>query len=287
MTAGKRRRVKIALAALAVAWLAKTFLLPFLFPPYHPHRTPKMDNIPPRIAALFEKTRPVCFGRFMIDVPEKARVVWGPAGVPYEFVTYPGEGPKLRVEIASKVQEISNEKHNKEPSMLIGVFESVNPESKIVVGYQSTIDAFFAQLHSYIRLGQTAFVQSIPSSPLSGETPDQNGIFPDDPTAYKRDVEELQDIARRLRLRADDEAPEEPGVCLESAFLPSSLDYAIEHIRIGFRFPEYPDVSVSIWTHSTDPGHEPGLRAHRDPARRRAGDGAVARRRTAGAVATS
>jgi hypothetical protein len=262
MTSKKRRIIKIALAVALGAWLVKAFLLPLLFPPYHPDRTPKMDKIPPRIAALFGKTRPVCFGRFMIDVPETARVVWGPAGVPYEFITYPGEGPKIKAEIAAKIARITSEKHNEEPSMLIGVFDSVNPESKVVVGYESTIDAFFAQLHSYIRLGQTVFVQSIPSSGLFVSDTSVPSGRRHDKTAYKYDVEELQDIARRLRLRADDEAPEEAGVCLESAFLPSSLDYQIEHIRIGFRFPEYPDVSVSIWTHSTDhPSKEDTLEA--------------------------
>ncbi|MDR1661490.1 MAG: hypothetical protein LBR95_03555 [Azoarcus sp.] len=251
MTPKNRRIAKIVLAVAVGAWLAKAFVLPLIFPTYHPDRTPKMDNIPPRIAALFERTKSVCFGRFMIDVPKTARVAWGPADVPYKLITYPGEGPKIKAEIAEKIAKITSEKHQKEPSMLIGVFESANPESKIVVGYKDSTYNGFVQLHSYIRLGQTAFVQTRPSFPLSGETPIK-GIYPDDPTAYKRAVAQLQDVARRLRLRADDEAPEEHGICIEGGFIFSPLDYEHERIGIGFRFPEYPDVSFSIEVMSRD-----------------------------------
>jgi hypothetical protein len=269
----KRRIAKLALAALAGAWVAKAFLLPLLFPPYHPDRTPKMDDIPPRIEALFETTRSVCFGRFMIDVPETAQVAWGPADVPYKMITYPGEGPKLQAEIAAKIEKITSEKHNEEPSMLIGVFDSVNPESKIVVGYQSSIDAFFAQLHSYIRLGQTAFVQSIPSSGLfvTDKSNPSRSNRKHDKTAYKQDVDELQDTARRLRLRAADEAPSDHGICIEGGFISSPLDYAHERIGIGFRFPEYPDASFSVEVMSRDePDQYATLEKSREAGRRMA-----------------
>jgi len=200
-----------------------------------------MDNIPPKIEALFKGTKPVCFGRFIIDVPEKAKVVWGTATVPYDLEVYPDQGYIIKAEIKAKIDKITEDKHSSEPSMLIEVVDSVNKDSKIVVGYESTTSKTFTQLYSYIRLDKTAFVQSIPSA-ATGK----------DKTAYKSRVEKLLYVARHLRLRAETEIPEEHGICIEEGFISRPLDYYHEVIRVGFRFPEYPDVTFSIETYSTD-----------------------------------
>ncbi|MDR3086341.1 MAG: hypothetical protein LBU45_00060 [Azoarcus sp.] len=239
---------RAALLMLAIYGVAKAFEPS----PYNPDRTPKMNDIPPKIAALFEKTRPVCFGRFMIDVPEKAKVLWGPLRIPYSMYIYPNAGNGVRAQIRDTVDEITKEKHNTEPSMLIGVFDSVNPESKIVVGYKNTFSDHYVRLYSYIQLGKTAFVQKIPESPLIIKDKSLRDGYREDKNAYKNDVEELLSVARRLRLRAEDEIPTDPGLCIESGFLSADMKYDTEHVSVGFSFPEYPDVSFSISTYSTD-----------------------------------
>jgi hypothetical protein len=250
----KKRLWQIVLVSLALFGAAKVMQPP----PYHPDRTPKMNDIPPRIAALFEKTRPICFGRFMIDVPERALVVWGPTMLPDDFVVYPGDAPKIRAEIQARVNEITNKgPHKTEPSMLVGVFDSVNPESKIVVGYADYAGTGSADFYSYIRLGQTLFLNYGLGAGLT--VPDTSDLygFRSDKMAYKEIVEEYRDFARRLRLRAEDDAPEEPGVCIREGFISTGLDYKeTELVSVGFRFPEYPDVTVSIMTRSTDDPNE-------------------------------
>ncbi|MCL1861396.1 MAG: T6SS immunity protein Tli4 family protein, partial [Proteobacteria bacterium] len=203
-------------------------------------RTPTMNNIPPKIATLFQKTKTACFGRFMIDLPESAQLVWGPMAVPYSMSVYPGEGPKIKAEIKAKVDEITSVKHTEEPSMLIGVFDSVNPDSKVVAGYENRFDTLGAQLYSYIRLDKTAFAQSRPSVALVVSDENARLGIREDKTLYKQKVEELLDVARRLRLRNENEIPDEPGVCIEEGFIASPLDFRSERIAIGFRFPEMP-----------------------------------------------
>jgi hypothetical protein len=215
-------------------------------------RTSKMNNPSPKIEALFQKTKTVCFGRFMIDLPESAQLVWGPMAVPYKLSVYPGEGYKLKAEIKTKVDKITSEKHKKEPSMLIGVFDSVNPDSKIVVGYEDRHDTLGAQLYSYIRLDKTAFVQSRPSAPLVVTDKSARMGVREDKTRYKEYVEQLLNVACRLRLRDENEIPDEPGVCIEEGFIASPLDFESERIAIGFRFPELPDVSLAVDAISTD-----------------------------------
>jgi hypothetical protein len=63
-------------------------------------------------------------------------------------------------------------------------------------------------------------------------------------------IAELNDMARRLRSRAETEQPTEQGVCIENGFLVdapnANLEQAIEHIQLGFRLKEFPDVHLSI-----------------------------------------
>jgi hypothetical protein len=198
--------------------------------------TPKVNTLPPKIAPLFQQTKTVCFGRFMIDLPVFAQLVWGPMGVPYEMKVYPGEGANSKAEIKAKVDEITSEKHMEYPSMLIGVVDSINPDSKIVVGYYSRTSTRFTQLHSFIRRGETLFVQRIPRALLDEKT---------------TDVEELLNIARGLRLRDESEIPNEHGVCIEEGFIALPLAEH-ERIAIGFRFPELPDVSFAVSTRITN-----------------------------------
>ncbi len=201
----------------------------------------------PRIEKLFAQTKPVCFGRFVIDVPETAQVAWGPSQVNDDISSYPGEGHRLRGEIHDKVSEIEAIKHRKEPSALLGVFDGPNVDSKIVVGYQSRHDTGLVQLHSYIRLGKHAFVQSAPSAVLGRDDADVINK-----TGYQRYVTEMQDIAARLRVREEAEVPSEPGICIDSGFVAEAEGRYYELISVGFRFPEYPDVSFSVMTIKSD-----------------------------------
>lgn len=213
---------------------------------YNADRTPKMNKPMPKIEKLFAQTKPVCFGRFIIDVPATAQVVWGPTMVNDDIVSYPGQAIKIPAEIRDKVEEIKAIRHLKEPSTLIGVFDGPNSDSKIVVGYKSRHDSGLIQLHSYIRLGKHAFVQSAPTAVLD-DLPGGG----DDKTSYKKYVAEMQDIARHLRVREENEIPAEPGICLEVGFIAEADGRYHEMTSIGFRFPEYADVTFSIQTQKT------------------------------------
>jgi len=44
-------------------------------------KTPNMTALTPRLQAVFQKTKTVCFGRFMVDLPSSATVAWGETDV--------------------------------------------------------------------------------------------------------------------------------------------------------------------------------------------------------------
>lgn len=215
---------------------------------YTSDRTPKMSKPSPKIEKLFAQTKPICFGRFILEVPTTAQVVWGPTHVNWEITSYPDQGYKIRAESERQIKQLKEEKHLEEPSSFIGIFDGPNDGSNIVVGYASFESSGRAQLRSYIRLGKHAFIQNVPTAVLGRDK--QTGIV--NKSGYTRYVTEMQDIARRLRVREETEVPTEPGICLEAGFVPEADGRYHEMTSIGFRFPEYPDVSFSITTTKTE-----------------------------------
>ncbi|WP_227108220.1 T6SS immunity protein Tli4 family protein [Chromobacterium rhizoryzae] len=210
-----------------------------------------MAATPKRIDALFKETKPVCFGRYLIDVPKGAQVIWGPTSVEYEIVSYPKEGYKVRIEARDKTKEIEAEKHQTEPSMLIGVFDGPNADSKIVVGYESTDDTYGANLYSYIQLGKNAYVQKAKGATLGVRDDSASMGLRLDKTLYKKHVAILQDVAGRMSVSTDDEVPKEDGICIEAGFVSGTTPKYQEQTSIGFRFPEFPDVSFSLSSSKT------------------------------------
>lgn len=213
---------------------------------YHADKTPKMTKSSPATDKLFAQTKPICFGRFIIEVPATAQVVWGPTHVNWEIVSYPGQSHRISSEIRSKAEEFKGLKHRELPSAFVGVFDGPNAESKVVVGYPSIDDAYETRLFSFVRLSPHAFVQN-----AAALMTDNALLQPPDPKRYRKTLDEMQDIASRLRLRQDIEVPAEPGICLEAGFVPEADGRYHEMTSIGFRFPEYPDVSFSITTTKT------------------------------------
>lgn len=214
---------------------------------YNADRTPKMDKHAPKIDRLFNRSKPVCFGRFIIDIPDTTLVFWGPTSVDWPIVSYPGEAKKIPAEIHDKTDEFKKIKHLKVASAFVGAFDGPNPQSQIIIGYPSRHDAYETQLYSYIRLEPHAFVQT--AAALMAE----NALTqPPNPENYRQSLADIQEIARHLRTREETEIPGEPGICIEVGFVAEAEGRYHEMTSIGFRFPEYPDVTFSIQTQKID-----------------------------------
>jgi len=230
--------------------LALLFLGPALLtlttPIYSAQWHKAMNSTTLKINSVFNSKKTICFGRFLIDVPKTAKVVWGPAESPWDIVSYPSEGESIPRLIKQKIDNITSLKHNTEPSMLMDVFDSVNSSSKVVVGYENSTDGLFAQVYSFVRYEQTGFVQSIPSLALGVEDKSSPWMVRVDKNIYKSKVNFLIDIASRLRVRSDEEIPADNGFCFNSGFIKKNDTFEHERISIGFRFPEFPGIIFSL-----------------------------------------
>lgn len=198
---------------------------------------PNMTELTTRLQPIFEKNKTVCFGRFVIDVPSSVKVVWGQALVPYDVNIYPNGIDEVEGEAQKFIQELKNEKaiYHDDVPLLLSVDNTKDPEGKLVIGYEGFEAINGLKINSYFRLNNDGVVLN--ARPL-GEDKDSA-------------IADLLSMAKRLRQRTVDEVPSEPGNCIEHAFLadkpnPSEEDL-LEHIRIGFRFKEFPDAHFSIY----------------------------------------
>jgi hypothetical protein len=209
-------------------------------------RTSTMTALTARLQPVFEKTKAVCFGRFIVDVPVSATLAWGAADIPLGVSVYPNGIDEVKGLAKKFIDELGSKKaiyHNRVP-LLISVDDVVQPEGKIVVGYENFVSINALKINGYFRLNNDGVV--IETRPLR---PDKDGT-----------IANINSIARRLRQRAEDEIPSEPGNCIEHAFLPdkpgSDKEPAGELIRIGFRLKEFPDAHFSIYVAPSNP-HNP------------------------------
>jgi hypothetical protein len=204
---------------------------------------PNMTVLTPRLESMFEKTKTICFGRFLIDVPASTTVVWGGTDVPLGVNVYPDGVNKVKKLEQTFIDELKSKKaiyHNHVP-LLISVDEMVQPEGRIITGYEDFESINDLKINGYFRMNNDGvFIYTRPLRDEKDET-----------------IKDIMDIARRLRQRDESEVPTGPGNCIEHAFLPDKLEagkevYA-ELIRIGFRFKEFPDTHFSVSLSPSNP----------------------------------
>jgi len=209
-------------------------------------KTPNMTPPTPRLQAMFEKTKTVCFGRFMVDVPASATVAWGEVAVPLGVNVYPNGTAEVKTLAQKFVDELMSDKaiNQNDVPLLISVHDVDQPEGKIVVGYEDFEAINGLKINGYFRLNNDGVV--IDSRPLR---PRKDQVIAD-----------ITSIARRLQQRAENEIPAEPGNCIEYAFLPDNPapgeEPPVELIRIGFRLKEFPDTHLSVFVGPSNPHYE-------------------------------
>ncbi|WP_206076808.1 T6SS immunity protein Tli4 family protein [Massilia horti] len=206
-------------------------------------KTPNMTALTPRLQPIFEKTKTVCFGRFMVDVPVSAAVVWGEADAPLGVSVVPNGIAEVNVFAQKFIDELKGEKaiyHNDVP-LLLSVEDVVQPAGKIVTGYEDFEAVNGLKINGYFKLNNDGVV--IDTRPLRDDKDETIAL--------------IKSIARRLRQRAENEIPTEPGNCIEHAFLPDKpvpdKEPPAELIRIGFRLKEFPDTHLSIFVTPSNP----------------------------------
>ena len=185
-----------------------------------------------RIENVFEKMKTVCFGRFLVDIPESASVDYGPASVEAGITFHKDEASRLPEILAMYMA--SNEKnaenipqYSLEKLPLIGkIYSGIIPNQKIAFG---VLDSVSYAIYSFIPIENNLFIQKY------GSLPNQEIIS------------KINNIASNLSLRSERVIPAEQGICIEGGFVSTNPEH--ERVAIGVRFQEFPDLRLSIDAH--------------------------------------
>ena len=191
---------------------------------------PNMTDLSPRLLPLFETTKTVCFGHFVVEVPATATVVFGPTNVDWPIYYFPGEADKLAQHVTERLIEVEDElgyadkERFGKDSMFGKVIDGEIQGQKLVFGSKG---GYFYSIYSYIPVGADLFIQEARTLLLKD-----------------KEIKVLNTVARHLRLRADNEVPTEPGSCIEGGFVTWQPEF--QRTSLGVRFKEFPDVHLSI-----------------------------------------
>lgn len=195
----------------------------------------------PRIRKIFQQTRTVCVGRFLVDVPTEAQVVYGPAEVPYSVMSY--RESNMEKMIVKKLSELEKDKPYvygalaKSDSMVGKVEDGILPEQKIVFGISPSSFAFY-NISSYTQVGDDVFVQD--AEAMSS------------PQQYRQIVHELNSMSPLFSSRSEEHVPSEAGVCIENGFIRDADRPMYEKVSLGVKLFSFPDIHLSILATNKD-----------------------------------
>jgi hypothetical protein len=200
-------------------------------------RRSNMDPLPPKLQSMFAKTKTVCVGRYLIDVPVSAEVVYGPARVDFDLIRLIDKAQGFPELIAARLAEVENERDFaygplKTKDSLVGkVIDGAVPGQKVVFGVGKATGDFY-NLHSYLKVGRDVYVQEATTPPEAEE--------------YEKSIRIFNMVAKVLRPRGNDEIPSESGFCMDGAIALDTPEPLIEAVTLGVRLKEVPDVHFSI-----------------------------------------
>ncbi|WP_229415862.1 T6SS immunity protein Tli4 family protein [Pseudoduganella armeniaca] len=194
------------------------------------HSQPGSIAFSPKLQKIFSKSKVVCFGRYTLNVPAEAKLIWGGASFPSEIIQVKGTFDDLKVMAASDIARL--ESADKTFELVLNGAGPV-PSSWQIRYYQNDSAKQFHLLTfiTYVNKDDWVFV-------LRGSTTSQ--------VDEKAVAAQQAARAAGIRPRAANEVPTEPGACLDQAFLADSTYRDQEMINVGLFLPSLPDVTFSI-----------------------------------------
>ncbi|MDF0604329.1 T6SS immunity protein Tli4 family protein [Neisseriaceae bacterium TC5R-5] len=178
-----------------------------------------MPDLSLRLQRLFAQTKMVCFGRYVLEVPAEAVLLWGAQQVPVPITLYRHAADQL----SAYAQAYREQQLGLSKSAEIAYFGAgVLPGSWEVLAYRDHI----AKQHGGV--SACTFMALTPH------------LF-----AW-RGKQQIAPLLKQLRVRQPDEVPSEAGVCIDHGFIAELSGQFQEVIEAGIHLPSYPDLSFSV-----------------------------------------
>ncbi|WP_061538770.1 T6SS immunity protein Tli4 family protein [Collimonas fungivorans] len=181
-----------------------------------------------RIEQLFARPKLLCFGRYVLEVPQDATLIWGTD----DFETFSNRAKDLKQIVEAKRNEILAKDKTARINFLgegpapnvmwIRSFKSEGARVFQLEGFQ-----IYHVVGPHIFRWQSGTDESANSTV---ESITQKTIF----------------LASNLRPRTPSDVPKEPGLCLEYGFLRNAPYDNQEYFATGLLLPALPDVTFSV-----------------------------------------
>lgn len=193
------------------------------------------------VAKMTEKMKPMCIGRFLIDVPAQAEIsVSRERMAGFEIETIEENEDAFRKRIAAREAEI--DARGLVPDHDSGIVEARDLRVPHMVGRL----IIYGRSHGHIMEGDRRVDMESVSIEANGH---MNGLSfslsaTESSEARAKTAEEL---LARLRVRAEDEIPSTPGFCICRAVFADPLPaHKTEHIAMHIGFRSHPDVALAF-----------------------------------------
>lgn len=197
---------------------------------YKETAVPEPVKLSPRLQQIFAKTKLVCFGRYALEVPQEAQLIWGSAAYQSSIEVIDGGLEASKRQVADDIAKLKRADKTAD----ITYIQEGPIEGSWQIRYYEGETAKEFGLHffkTYVNKGDLTFI--LGGSVGKGNTEE---------SAAARQVVR----ARSLRLRAPDDTPDEPGYCIEHGFMSDNPYLGQEMVDAGIYLPSLPDVTFSI-----------------------------------------
>ncbi|WP_266171352.1 T6SS immunity protein Tli4 family protein [Dyella subtropica] len=184
------------------------------------------------------KVSSICFGRFVIDLPEGSQI--RELGQQSEFMFGPIESERTEIDakgFSERMSQRESEIKTKKLKHIYQLTKTISPSSDTQI--------FLASRDAFGSLGYGFDAHRLDKNVLFSMT--QTGF---DPENIDSVVSSLQhDLLPHLRARQQDEIPSDPGFCIKDGFVANDgKDSPFEEARVQINLKEWPDLWVSVYS---------------------------------------
>lgn len=192
---------------------------------------PDSVAISPRLQLLFEKTKVLCFGRYVIEVPREAQLIIGDTTIRNQIEVLSGGMENAKHHADEKFKQLKREEPTAEVNYNgLGPIADTWQVRYFADKYKKERKALF--FNTYLSKGEHTFLLGDAVSKGENES---------------LVADRQHSLASSLRLRPDeDDIPAESGFCIDHGFIATDHYADQELIKVGIYLPTLSDVTFSI-----------------------------------------
>ena len=182
-----------------------------------------------KLEALFEQTKLVGFGRYVLRVPLEAKLNFGKTRIYDGYEVYEGEGDQLKKLINEKWDKVKYE----------------NSTAKIIKQYKGPVEGAAGFLYydsdTAEEMGLIDFYGVVP---IHGHAFVYKGG--DEPSKGYKYLQKQFELIKQTRFREENELPKQPGVVLPFGFVREDKYEFQEMFDAGIYLPSFPDIRFFV-----------------------------------------